>query len=69
VFIFHSTFVHINFFLNVHAVPGRDIFSSAPRPDRLWGLPSLLSSGYQGALIPCVKRLGREADRLNSVPN
>jgi hypothetical protein len=29
--------------------PGRDweFFSSPPRPDRLWGPPSLLSNGYQ----------------------
>jgi hypothetical protein len=30
--------------------PGRgwEFFSSPPRPDRLWGPPTLLSSGYQG---------------------
>jgi hypothetical protein len=27
---------------------GWDFFSSPPRPDRLWGPPSLLSNGYQG---------------------
>jgi hypothetical protein len=26
---------------------GRNLFSSSSRPDRLWGPPSLLSSGYQ----------------------
>jgi hypothetical protein len=24
------------------------IFSSPPRPERLWGPPNLLSNGYQG---------------------
>jgi len=24
-----------------------EFFSSSPRPERLWGLPSLLSSAYQ----------------------
>jgi hypothetical protein len=33
------------------------IFSSPRRPDRLWGLPSLLSTGYRE-----VKRPKREAD-------
>jgi hypothetical protein len=30
--------------------PGRgwEFFSSPPRPDRLWGLPSLLHTGYRG---------------------
>jgi hypothetical protein len=37
-------------------------FSSPPRPERLWGSPSLISNGYQGALSLGVKRLGREAD-------
>jgi hypothetical protein len=36
-------------------------FSSPLRPDRLWGPPSLLSSGYQ--VFPWgVKRLGCESD-------
>jgi hypothetical protein len=32
--------------------PGRgwEFVSSPPRPDRLWGSPSLLSNGYQGLL-------------------
>jgi hypothetical protein len=29
---------------------GREFFSSPPCPERLWGPPSLLSSGYQGLL-------------------
>jgi hypothetical protein len=36
-------------------------FSSPPRPERLWGTPSLLSNGYQGLSLG-VKRPGREAD-------
>jgi hypothetical protein len=35
---------------------GWEFFSSPPRPERLWGPPSI-SNGYQG-----VKRPGREAD-------
>jgi hypothetical protein len=31
---------------------GWEFFSSAPRPERLWDPPSLLSNGYQG-LFPC----------------
>jgi hypothetical protein len=42
------------------SIPGRDFMSWPPCPDRLWGPPSLLSSGYRGALLPRVKRLGRE---------
>jgi hypothetical protein len=40
--------------------PGRgwEFFSSPPRPERLWGPPSLLSDGYRGL----VKRTGHEAD-------
>jgi len=37
--IFHTYIEHVN-----------DIFSSPPRPDRSWGPPSLLSSGYRGLL-------------------
>jgi hypothetical protein len=37
-------------------------FFSSPRPDRLWGPPSLLSNGYWVALSP-----GREADHLPSI--
>jgi hypothetical protein len=29
---------------------GLGIFSSPPRPERLWGSPSLLSNGHQGLL-------------------
>jgi hypothetical protein len=36
-------------------------FSSPQRPDRLWGAPSLLSSGYRGRFSGC-KRPEREAD-------
>jgi hypothetical protein len=41
---------------------GSRIFSSPYSPDRLWGPPSLISNGYQGALSPGVKWPGREAD-------
>jgi hypothetical protein len=45
------------------SIPGMARFVFSPqRPDRLWGLPSLLSNGYQGALSPGVKGQGREAD-------
>jgi hypothetical protein len=38
-------------------------FSSPPRPERLWGPPSLLSNGYWGGGFSLgVKRPGREAD-------
>jgi len=36
--------------------------SSPKRPDRHWGAPSLLLSGYRW-LYPGVKRLGREPDQ------
>jgi hypothetical protein len=36
-------------------------FSSPPRPERLWGPPSLLSNGYQVLFSLGVKRPGREA--------
>jgi hypothetical protein len=47
-----------------NSIPGRgwEFSSSPPRPQRLWGPPSLLSNGYQGALSLGVKRPGREAD-------
>jgi hypothetical protein len=41
---------------------GWEFFSSPPRPERLWGPPSLLSNGYRGALSLRVKQPGREAD-------
>jgi len=35
---------------SVHALPaGAEFFSSPPRPDLLWGLPSPLSNGYRGS--------------------
>jgi hypothetical protein len=37
---------------------GWEIFSSPLHPDQLWGPPSLLSYGYQGALSLGVKQLG-----------
>jgi hypothetical protein len=40
---------------------GSRIFSSPRRPDRLWGLSSLLSNGYVG-FSPEIKRPGSEAD-------
>ena len=45
--------------------PGRvkRFFFSFPKlPDRLWGPPSLLFSGYRGS-FPGLKRPGREVDR------
>jgi hypothetical protein len=37
-------------------------FCPPPRPDRLWGPPSLLSDGKQGLFLCGVKRPGRETD-------
>jgi hypothetical protein len=43
------------------SIPGRArLFSSLQRPDQHWGLHSLLSCGYWGALSPGVKRQRRE---------
>jgi len=56
------------------SIPGRGndgYFSlSPPRPDQFWGPPSLLFSGYRGALFPEVKRAGRGTNdlRLHAVP-
>jgi hypothetical protein len=48
--------------------PGRgwEILSSPLRPDRLWGPPCLLSTGYQGLSLG-VKRPGRGA--IPPLPN
>jgi hypothetical protein len=40
---------------------GSRFWSSAQRPDRLWGPHSLLSSGYRELFPPAVKRPEREA--------
>ena len=40
------------------------ILFSPRRRDRLWGLPSLLSNGYLGALYLGVKQSWHEADHL-----
>jgi len=46
-------------------IKGWEFFSPPPRPDRLWGPPSLLSNGYQELFLSLgVKRPGREADHL-----
>jgi hypothetical protein len=37
-------------------------FFSLPCPGQLWGLPSLLSNGYQGFFSQGIKWLGLEAD-------
>jgi hypothetical protein len=37
-------------------------FSSPPRPDRLWGPPTCLSTGYREDFSSRVKRSGREID-------
>jgi hypothetical protein len=46
--------------------PGRgwEFFSSPPCPDLHWGLPSLLSIGYEGALSLEVKRPRPETDHV-----
>jgi len=38
------------------------VFSSPPRPDRLWGPPSLLSNEYERLFPWGVERSAREAD-------
>jgi hypothetical protein len=42
----------------------RDFISSPPRPDRLWGPPSLISYGYEGAFSSGTMQPEREADHL-----
>jgi hypothetical protein len=48
--------------------PGRgwEFFSSPPRPNRFWGPPSLLSSGYQG-FFPGGKAAGTWSWSLTSI--
>jgi hypothetical protein len=41
---------------------GKRFFSTRPRPNRLWGSPSLLFNEHQGDLYPGVKRPRREPD-------
>jgi hypothetical protein len=41
---------------------GWEFFSSPPRPERLWGPPSLLIQWVPGVLSLGVKRPGHEAD-------
>jgi hypothetical protein len=43
---------------------GWEFFSSPPRPDRLWGPPSLLNQWVPRTLNPGIKRPEREADHL-----
>jgi len=42
---------------------GRDIFSSPPAPNRLWGPDSLLSDVYQMFFPQGIKRPGRKANQ------
>jgi len=44
-----------------------NFFSSPPRPDRLWGPPSVLSKATGGGFTPGVKRPKLEAD--HSIPS
>jgi hypothetical protein len=54
---YQSTWKSVNLFTRyvtgicqLHSIPGGgwEFFSKPPRPERLWGPPSLLSNGYQG---------------------
>jgi len=38
-------------------LPGRDLISSSPRPDRLYGTSSLISNGYRGVFPGRVVKL------------
>jgi hypothetical protein len=42
---------------------GKGFFSSPPRPDRLWGPPSIICNANLGVPTPRGKRLGCEPDR------
>jgi hypothetical protein len=45
------------------SIPGRGKkFLSSQLPGRLWGQPSVVASGYRGAISRWVKRPGRDAD-------
>jgi hypothetical protein len=48
--------------VGVQVPVGSRIFFSPCRPYRLWGVPSLLSNGWEGDLSMGLKWLGREAD-------
>jgi hypothetical protein len=53
--------------VGVRVPVGSRIFSSPPRPDRLWGPTQPPIKWVPGALSPGVKRPGREADHSPQV--